>query len=216
MLIVIAIHTDAFGMYGQGSLGVLLFFFLSGFVLTLPFADEPRRLMDRGELFRFAASRVLRIVPIYLVAAAVIAVLLEANVNWFLAHALFLKGWNHLWSVAQEARFYVLFPLVIGAMALLPGWLPRILFLALLTWVAHRYRNLHQIDLVDGRFVAFYFWMFTGGMLACLAYRWPLLRAASGSRRAALPWRSARTSPSSASAYSIGIASPSRSRCGAE
>ncbi len=66
VLIVIASHTGAFGMGGQGSLGVLLFFFLSGFVLTLPYADEPRRLVNRAELFRFAASRVLRIVPIYL------------------------------------------------------------------------------------------------------------------------------------------------------
>ncbi len=68
VLIVIASHTSAFGMRGHGSLGVLLFFFLSGFVLTLPYADEPRRLLSGTELYRFTASRVLRIVPIYLVA----------------------------------------------------------------------------------------------------------------------------------------------------
>ena len=32
VIIVLMSHTAAFGMYGQGSLGVLLFFFLSGFV----------------------------------------------------------------------------------------------------------------------------------------------------------------------------------------
>jgi hypothetical protein len=45
-LVVMLSHTAAFGMKEQGSLGVLLFFFLSGFVLTLPYAHNPRRLLD--------------------------------------------------------------------------------------------------------------------------------------------------------------------------
>jgi peptidoglycan/LPS O-acetylase OafA/YrhL len=175
VLIVIASHTGAFGMGGQGSLGVLLFFFLSGFVLTLPYADEPRRLVNRAELFRFAASRVLRIVPIYLVAVAVVTWLLKENLNFFLVNALFLKGWSYLWSVAEEARFYLLFPLTIAIAALLPGRLPKILYLCVLTWLAYRYRNIHQVDMLNGRHVSFYFWMFTGGMLTCLLYRWPAL-----------------------------------------
>ena len=43
VLVVIASHTAAFSMYVQGSLGVLMFFFLSGFVLSLPFVDKPNK-----------------------------------------------------------------------------------------------------------------------------------------------------------------------------
>lgn len=174
VLIVIASHTQAFGMSGQGTLGVLLFFFLSGFVLTLPYAHEPQRLAKGSELFRFAASRVLRIVPIYLVAVAVITWMLQQNINWFLVNALFLKGWNHLWSVAEEARFYLLFPLAICITALLPGWLPRLLFLCVLTYLAYVYGGFHTIDMLNGHHVSFYFWMFTGGMLTCFLYRCPI------------------------------------------
>lgn len=184
-LIVMASHTGAFGMGGQGSLGVLLFFFLSGFVLTLPYADEPRRLVNGAELFRFAASRVLRILPIYLVAVGVLTWQLERGTDFFLVNALFLKGWSYLWSVAEEARFYLLFPLVIAIAAPLPGRFPKILYLCVLTWLAYRYRNIHQVDMLDGRHASFYFWMFTGGMLTCLLYRWPALARIAEKRRPA-------------------------------
>ncbi len=84
VLVVIASHTSAFGMYGQGSLGVLMFFFLSGFVLTVPYADDPGGLFRGNELYRFATNRILRILPIYIVAVVIIAWLLEANFNWIL------------------------------------------------------------------------------------------------------------------------------------
>jgi len=175
-LVVMLSHTAAFGMKEQGSLGVLLFFFLSGFVLTLPYAHNPRRLLDGGELYRFAASRFLRIVPIYFVAVALIAWLVGADLNWFLANVFFVKGWGHLWSVAEEARFYVLFPLVILSLALLPGWLSRVVFLVGITWFAAEYLSQYRIDMLNDRHVNFYFWMFTGGCLACLLYEWPALR----------------------------------------
>jgi len=175
VLIVIASHTAAFSMRGQGSIGVLLFFFLSGFVLTLPYAHEPRRLLNGTELYRFASSRVLRIVPIYLIAVAVMTWQLGEGLNWFLLNASFLKGARHLWSVAEETRFYLLFPIVIGVVSLLPGTLLRLVCLCLLTWLAYRYGNLHQIDMLDGRYVGFYFWMFTGGMLVSFLYSWPAL-----------------------------------------
>lgn len=110
VLVVMTSHTAAFGMHGQGSLGVLLFFMLSGFVLTLPYADDHSpRLMTRSELWRFSVNRVLRIIPVYLIAVLFIAWLMDADLNWFLANASLHKGWNHLWSVAEEARFYLLF-----------------------------------------------------------------------------------------------------------
>ncbi len=113
---------------------------------------------------------------------ALITWLLGENLNWFLVNAVFLKGWNHLWSVAEEVRFYLLFPLAIGTVALLPGTLLRIVYLCVITWLAYRYRNLHQIDMLDGRHVSFYFWMFTGGVLACFLYSWPTLARVAGGR----------------------------------
>src|SRR5947209_3368949 len=63
---VIASHTSAFGMFGQGSLGVLLFFMLSGFVLTIPFEKHPERILQWSAVFRFFSNRALRILPIFL------------------------------------------------------------------------------------------------------------------------------------------------------
>ena len=173
VLIVMASHTSAFGMLGQGSLGVLLFFMLSGFVLTLPYADVPNRMLSYRELWRFSINRVLRIMPIYLVAVLIITLLLDKDMSWFLINASLYKGWNHLWSVAEEARFYLLFPIVIGVLALLPNRLMRLLALGLMTWIAWTYRATHLIDLMDGRLVIFYFWMFLGGSMACFLYTAP-------------------------------------------
>ena len=170
VLIVLASHTSAFGMHGQGSLGVLLFFFLSGYVLTIPYARNPARLFSKKELFRFSINRILRIVPIYIVAVLFIAWLADVNFNWILAHITFYKGWNHLWSVAQEARFYLLFPFVVAIWAFLPNSILRILATLILIYLSYLFRNEIKIDMLDGRFVSFYFWYFLGGMLACMLY----------------------------------------------
>lgn len=177
VLIVIASHTSAFGMHGQGSLGVLLFFFLSGYVLSLPYIDRPERLWSGNELLRYATNRCLRIVPAYVVAVFAIAWFVGGNVNWFLANVLFLKGWNHLWSVAEEVRFYLLFPIVILACAALKSMALRIVLLLVLTLISFRFRNAYKIDMMDGRFVGFYFWMFLGGMTSCALVAWPLARS---------------------------------------
>ncbi len=192
VLIVMTSHTSAFGMYGQGSLGVLLFFMLSGFVLTLPYADAPSRLMHRSELYRFAINRILRIMPAYLAAVLFIYWLIDsADLSWLLANISLLKGWNHLWSVVEEARFYLLFPLVTGILALLPNRITRILALAVIIWLSWNYRMLHRIDMMDGRHVSFYFWMFLGGSMVCHLYTAPLSRRLAASRKAAIIFSSA-------------------------
>src|SRR3546814_17230942 len=58
MLVVVASHTHAFGMAGQGSIGVLLFFVLSGYVLTMPFVDRPESGLTLAAVRRFALNRV--------------------------------------------------------------------------------------------------------------------------------------------------------------
>lgn len=176
VLVVLMSHTSAFGMYAQGSLGVLLFYFLSGFVLTLPYAEDPGKLLGKKEFFRYATNRFLRLVPVYLVAVAVYTLYLGNDFSWFLYNASFIKGWNHLWSVAEEARFYLLFPLIIILLAFIPGYILRILTLSVLIYYAYQYKGMHKIDMMDGRDVAFYFWMFLGGSLASILYSCPTVK----------------------------------------
>jgi peptidoglycan/LPS O-acetylase OafA/YrhL len=108
-----------------GNTGVDLFFALSGFLLSLPFfaAATSGREID---LRRFAARRALRILPLYY--AAVLAtgagfVLAGANPLQILPYFVFLNALPYIaipmmpysltwWSLATEAQFYVLLPLL--------------------------------------------------------------------------------------------------------
>ncbi|MER5962887.1 acyltransferase [Streptomyces sp. NPDC002057] len=104
-----------------GGLGVGFFFILSGFVLTWS-----ARTTDRtGAFYR---RRFVKILPLYYVSGAAATVLLwDLGVRWqdLLAYATFLQVWvpnpevsfsvlTPGWSLAVEAVFYLVFPLVIG------------------------------------------------------------------------------------------------------
>lgn len=168
VIIVLASHTSAFYMYGQGSLGVLLFFFLSGFVLILPYAERPQSFFTLVESKRYLINRIFRIVPAYLVIVGAIAVIQQTGYEWFLWNAGFIKGWNHLWSVAEEVRFYCLLPVLLAFFALLRNKILILSFCLLVIFISYRYRNVHQIDLMDGRFVGFYFYIFVGGVFTSI------------------------------------------------
>jgi peptidoglycan/LPS O-acetylase OafA/YrhL len=120
-----------------GSLGVDLFFVLSGFLIT----GILLRTRTRGDYFsRFYRRRVLRIFPLYyaVLLFAVVAILFidrapehlwqgYHSLVWFFTFlpnvAISLHGdwvwqtnWaglNHLWSLAVEEQFYVFWPLVV-------------------------------------------------------------------------------------------------------
>ena len=116
-----------------GTAGVRLFFVLSGFLIT-GILLECRDLADRGEvgtghvLRRFYARRALRILPIYygvLIVAAVFDLgpvreiwvwLATFTTNLYLAwQGDWLWGGfvNHLWTLAVEEQFYLLWPWVV-------------------------------------------------------------------------------------------------------
>ena len=118
--------------YGFASLGVIIFFVLSGFLIGGIILDEH----TRPDFFRsFYTRRVARIVPIYLavVCAAFIAARLVSGRAWADADPL-LPFWVYLtfttnfaygagslhglllmpaWSLAIEEQFYILAPIVI-------------------------------------------------------------------------------------------------------
>lgn len=110
----------------SGWLGVDLFFALSGFLITRLLIAErgsPTRFRD------FYARRALRILPAYWAYLLVVFLLIKPELaqDWGAAFLLFLqnfaiiaqggetpwRGLDHLWSLAIEEQFYLLWPLLL-------------------------------------------------------------------------------------------------------
>ena len=147
MLAVVVFHAGGTWLPG-GWLGVDVFFVLSGFLITTLIVREWTR-ERRCDLARFWSRRVRRLLPATLVVLAGLAILaaiddralryrtlrsdafasLASVVNWrfaaegeayfdrFAAPSLL----RHLWSLSVEAQFYVLWPLLLVLLLLLPG-----------------------------------------------------------------------------------------------
>ncbi len=117
-------------LFDRGWIGVQLFFVLSGFLITGILLDEPR---SRKAWRRFFVRRALRIFPLYYALLFVMLVLLPA-LGWLPADFrrtpsleiyLWTYLWNwvapfhphaasfpHVWSLAVEEQFYLLWPLI--------------------------------------------------------------------------------------------------------
>lgn len=66
VLIIIASHTSAFGMYGQGSIWADFFFVLSGFFCALPFVKPGKEnIASIGGTVSFYVKKIARIMPTY-------------------------------------------------------------------------------------------------------------------------------------------------------
>ena len=110
----------------NGWTGVDLFFVLSGFLIG-------RQAWRRDGLARFWFRRVTRIVPAYWACLAVIAMGLTVGGAWpkagasFGAHVLMLQDYTGavfvpaFWSLGAEEKFYLAAPLIVSAVALVPG-----------------------------------------------------------------------------------------------
>jgi len=109
----------------SGRAGVLLFFVLSGFLITGILLRH--RAAPRGTVLKaFYVRRTLRIVPLYALTLAVVWALAYAPVRdhwvWFATYTTNLApgvvgidlGYAaHTWSLAVEEQFYLLFPVLI-------------------------------------------------------------------------------------------------------
>jgi peptidoglycan/LPS O-acetylase OafA/YrhL len=119
---------QALAAFGLGELGVLVFFVISGYIITSLMFSETER-TGRLSLPRFYLRRTFRIFPAYYAYLAVIAVLAVAGAinvapesmraaltytvnycwgcassgRWYLAHA---------WSLSVEEQFYIVWPLI--------------------------------------------------------------------------------------------------------
>jgi peptidoglycan/LPS O-acetylase OafA/YrhL len=129
VLVVVAFHAN--GLLGHGSLGVDVFFVLSGFLITsLLVAEWDRR--GRIDLRRFYVKRFLRLAPalVVLCAAVVVIAVVSASrprevAEGAVASALYVANlWlysghdmpllQHTWTLALESQFYLLWPVLIG------------------------------------------------------------------------------------------------------
>lgn len=121
-----------------GFIGVPLFFFLSGFVITYPFLRARIAQKTQPTWGHFAWRRFIKIVPSYLLSIALayaigFAATQGGGPAWrdVLAHLFFVHTWwpatygsinGVLWTLAVEVEFYSIFPLVWWCFARRP-WL---------------------------------------------------------------------------------------------
>ncbi|CAI6030637.1 acyltransferase family protein [Cohnella sp. JJ-181] len=146
VIAVIAYHLD-FDWAQGGLLGVGVFFVLSGYLITDQIASELHR-GGRLDLKRFWLRRARRLLPAMLLVMAAVSLYLllfdrdrlpplagdvwsavTYTSNWYLIyhHVSYFESFGppspfgHLWSLAVEEQFYLLWPLLLPAMALLLG-----------------------------------------------------------------------------------------------
>jgi peptidoglycan/LPS O-acetylase OafA/YrhL len=136
-------------LFGRFDLAVAVFFALSGFLLWRGHAAAARGLGARPRTGHYLRSRVVRIMPAYVVAVVVILSLLPDSENvgltvWLANLTLtqiyvpltLTGGLTQMWSLAVEVSFYLALPLFALAARRVPvrARVPAIAALAVLSW----------------------------------------------------------------------------------
>ncbi len=136
-----------------GFVGVTLFFFLSGFVISYPFVRAAVANRKQPSWSTFAWRRFIKIVPSYVLSIAVAYALGYAQVQPnaslgpdLATHLLFVHTWfpdrfgtinGVLWTLAVEVEFYCIFPLVWFCFRRSP-WLTALVMIAI-AWIWRAY-----------------------------------------------------------------------------
>jgi peptidoglycan/LPS O-acetylase OafA/YrhL len=132
-----------------GFVGVHLFFFLSGFVITYPFVRAVVFDKKPPSWGHFAWRRFIKIVPSYVLSIAVAYAIGYAQaqpnasvVPDLVTHLLFIHTWfplrygtidGVLWTLAVEVEFYFIFPLIWWCFRRQP-WLTAAMMIAIAWW----------------------------------------------------------------------------------
>ena len=153
---------DHWGAIGGG--GVILFFALSGFLITGLLCNEEAR-NGTIDIFGFYRDRVLRIFPAFFVLLGITSVLIAlkliTDVPWYsiVVCALFLRNifgrgdaLTHIWTLSLEQQFYAFWPLLVrfvkcrrilpwalSAVVLVTLWRTAAIFLKLWNFESGRY-----------------------------------------------------------------------------
>ena len=179
-----------------GRTGVQLFFVLSGFLLTLPYARWIFGLQSQPSPRMFYKRRILRVGPAYWVSLTLIFLagsITLANVGNYLLHLLYASnatfdtamGFNVVyWTMSVEVQFYAVLPLLAWVLfKLAHRWSPAraaVIFLAglvLISVASDMIDHTHKLSfpyistLFIGPFsLLFHIAVFGSGMLCALAY----------------------------------------------
>ncbi len=123
MLVIIASHTGALGMYGQGSVVVSLFFVLSGFFCVQPMiADGEERFYSVKGWLSFYALRIVRIIPVYWLVLLFfywISNTAFADKTALLSNLFFVNTYGHLWYLQHEMVCYLVAPAMVAMIGLI-------------------------------------------------------------------------------------------------
>ena len=169
-----------------GFLGVDLFFFISGFVLMLPYAHARLTATPPPTLAHFVSRRFLKIVPSYVLAiVAMIALGVQTYAHLGDAikdvgfHLLFIHNWfaatngsidSVMWSLGAEIQFYVLFPLLVLAFVRWPLPSALALFAVANGWRLWAMFSNHYFYAQRLEQLPAYVDLFASGMLAAFLY----------------------------------------------
>ena len=143
---------DLYLLLANGEHGVSLFFSLSGFLLSLPFWRALAQDADWPRPADYALRRAVRILPAYYLLLTLLVLasgLWRVPGGWADVAAHYLMVFNYFefsffslnppfWTLAVEAQFYLLLPLLFLALARLPrrAALPAVVALGALAWGA--------------------------------------------------------------------------------
>jgi len=123
LIVVVSHYSNASGLWdkalgnGAGSIGVALFFLLSGFLMSYLYFGQPANALN---ISNFAVARIARVIPLFYVMAIASfiaakgynSVLYEIDsLPLLLSHLFFLYGVSVLWTIPPEIQFYALFAL---------------------------------------------------------------------------------------------------------
>ncbi|WP_041916415.1 acyltransferase family protein [Desulfocapsa sulfexigens] len=109
-MLVVADHTWSWFL-GAGASGVLIFFVLSGFLLSRPFVVNPGKYQNPGSLLVYGVRRLQRIVPMYYL-YLFLTFGMTLRLHELFMHLFFIEAAGHLWAIPQEMAFYIVFPLL--------------------------------------------------------------------------------------------------------
>lgn len=181
ILLVVVYHNFGFiNYFFFGWLGVDLFFVLSGFLITDILL---KTLQDKHYLKNFYLRRVLRIFPLYYLCLVLFLLVIPRlyagfDIKYYTDHQVwlwtYLQNWlyifndpnhtntlNHLWSLAVEEQFYLVWPFIIllirrpkYLLLFITLVLVAVLLLRLWIWTNHiadlAYFNLYTFSRIDG------------------------------------------------------------------
>jgi len=114
---------------GAGRGGVVLFFFLSAYLLSGPFLHNPQTGLTWQSWAKYWVRRFFRIVPLYYFVLIALFLMNASPFNaltssepslssLLIQHLSFQKGLSVFWTIIVEVRFYVVLPFLIMFMAI--------------------------------------------------------------------------------------------------